>query len=142
MRLSSRRREDEPEISLISLIDVLLLIVVFFMVSSTFVQEGRLRVQLPEAGQLPERSRDSEPLVITVTADGSYRVNDQVLVNNRRDTLHEAVRRLAGESRGQRVVLRADARAQHQAVVTAMDVVGRMGFKRIDIATLDAGTAQ
>jgi biopolymer transport protein ExbD len=141
LKLSGRRRP-EPEISLISLIDVLLLIVVFFMLSSTFVTEGRLRVQLPEAGLLPEKRSESAPLVITVAADGSYRVNDRDLVNSGRETLRAAVLAVAGEDRSQRLVLRADGRAQHQAVVTAMDVVGRLGFSRLDVATVEPGTRQ
>lgn len=139
MKLRDSRKED-PEINLISLIDVMLLLVIFFMMSSTFVQEGRMQVQLPNAVE-EHRSGKVEPIVVTVTEQGSYRVNERELANAGRDTLRRAVAEVAGEARDARVVLRADARATHQSVVTAMDVLGRMGFAQLDIATVqtDAG---
>jgi biopolymer transport protein ExbD len=134
MKLQSKRVED-PELNLISLVDVVLLLVIFFMLSTTFVQEGRLRVELPEAGSATvERTR--QPVVITITAQGSYRINERALVNNQRETLYAALRQVAGESGTQPVTIRADARATHQAVVTAMDVAARLGFSQVNIATV------
>ena len=134
MKLQFKRAED-PELNLTSLIDVVLLLVIFFMISTTFVQEGRLRVELPEAGSATtDRSR--QPIVITITAQGSYRVNERALVNNERETLHAALRQVAGESDAQPVTIRADARATHQAVVTAMDVAARLGITQVNIATV------
>jgi biopolymer transport protein ExbD len=130
------RRTEDPEINLISLIDILLLLVIFFMLSSTFVDEGRMRVDLPSASDTPQQGGESERIVVTVTQSGGYRVNERELLNSSRETLQRAVAELAGESRDQRVVLRADARATHQSVVTAMDVLGRMGFAKLDIATI------
>ena len=126
----------EPEINLISLVDVVLLLVIFFMVSSTFVDEGRLKVKLPEAGAEKVEGRISDPIVVTVTERGAYRVNGRDLVNNSFDTLRNAVIKVAGDNRAAAVTIRADAQATHQSVVTAMDVVGRLGFKQINIATL------
>lgn len=134
MNLSPQRRED-PEISLIALIDVVLMLLIFFMLSSTFVDEGRMKVQLPTAIESP-RPGPAERIVVTVTQQGSYRVNEHELVNAGRDTLRRAVAEVAGESRDARIVIRADANATHQAVVTAMDVLGRMGFAQLDIATV------
>lgn len=136
MKLRDTRKED-PEINLISLIDVVLLLVIFFMLSSTFVEEGRMNVQLPSAIETPQRSPDQQ-IVVTVTQEGTYRVNERELANASRDTLRRAVAEVAGEARDARIVLRADARATHQSVVTAMDVLGRMGFARLDIATIQA----
>ena len=136
MKLRQTRRED-PEINLISLIDVILVLLIFFMVSSTFTDEGRMRVQLPSAVESPSQG-SAEHIVVTVTEQGSYRVNERELANAGRDTLQRAVAEIAGEKRDGRVVLRADARATHQAVVTAMDVLGRMGFAQLDIATIQA----
>jgi biopolymer transport protein ExbD len=138
VKLRQVRRED-PEINLISLIDVILVLLIFFMVSSTFVDEGRMKVQLPTAVEAP-RQGESEHVVVTVTEQGGYRVNERVLANAGRETLRRAVAEVAGESRDGRVVLRADARATHQAVVTAMDVLGRMGFAQLDIATVQSET--
>lgn len=134
MRLQSKRLED-PELNLISLVDVVLLLVIFFMLSTTFVQDERLRVELPEAGAAG-RERTAQPIVITITAQGSYRINDRALVNNQRETLYTALRQIGGDSKAQPVTIRADARATHQAVVTAMDVAARLGFSQVNIATV------
>ena len=138
MKLQSRRRED-VELNLTSLIDVVLLLVIFFMVSTTFVQEGRLRVELPRTAKQPAALR-GEPLVITVTAEGGYRVNEQTLINNARATLSAALVRAAGERRDQPVTIRADGRSSHQSVVTAMEAAARLGFTRVNIATVDEAT--
>ena len=134
MNLSPRRRED-PELNLTSLIDVVLLLVIFFMVSTTFVEEGRLRVELPSASNEPVTAVQ-DPVVITVTAQGSYRVNDRPLVNNARETLSAALSKLAANRGSVPLTIRADARATHQSVVTAMDVAARLGFTQVNIATI------
>jgi biopolymer transport protein ExbD len=138
MKLSPRRRED-PELNLTSLIDVVLLLVIFFMVSTTFVEEGRLRVELPTASEEP-LTAIQDPIVITITAQGSYRVNEQALVNNSRETLMAALRKVAAGRRDVPVTIRADGRATHQVVVTAMDVVARLGFNQVNIATVSEQT--
>jgi biopolymer transport protein ExbD len=135
MKFNQRRPED-PEINLISLIDVLLVLVIFFMLSSTFVDQGRMSVQLPVSSDKPHDNRTAERIVVTVTQQGGYRVNERELVNSSRETLQGAVAAVAGPDRGVRVVLRADARATHQAVITAMDVLGKMGFSQMEIATV------
>jgi biopolymer transport protein ExbD len=132
----SRRRTEEPEINVTSLIDVVLLLVIFFMVSSTFIQDGRLRVQLPQSSAQPER-RPADPVVIAIGPDGAYRVNDRALVNNTSATLRAALEKIAPQAKGQPVTIRADARASHQSVVTAMDVAGRLGFSQVNIATVN-----
>jgi len=140
VRLRTRRVED-PEINLISLIDILLVLVMFFMLSATFVEEGRLRVHLPQARVTPEAQRGPENIVVIVTQGGGYRVNDRDLVNSGRDTLRAAVLKIAGDKRDVRITLRADGRATHQSVITAMDVLGRLGFGEIDIATVTGDAA-
>ena len=134
MNLRPRHRDD-PEINLISMIDVLLVLLIFFMVSTTFQQEGRVRIRLPQASELPVPRGTAEPLVITVTADGSYRLNERTLSNSTPEVLRDALLKEAGTARGP-IVIRADGRASHQAVVTAMDVAGRLGFSELNIATI------
>ncbi len=134
MNLRPRNRED-PEINLINFIDVLLVLLIFFMVTTTFQQEGRLRVRLPQASEIPLPRGSREPLVITVTADGGYRVNERTLINASPETLRAAILKEAGTDRGP-ITIRADARTTHQAVVTAMDVAGRLGFSQLNIATV------
>lgn len=135
MNLRPRQRE-EPEISLVALIDVVLMLVVFFMLSSQFIDEGRVRVRLPEASSTPIERRTQETLVVTVTQQGGYRLNERELINSSADTLRAALVKEAGSDRSARVTVRADARATHQAVVTAMDVLARLGFAEIQIATV------
>ena len=130
------RRSEEPEINLISLIDVVLMLVVFFMLSSTFVVEGRVRIHLPEAASVPQLRQPNGSIVITVTQSGSYRVNEREVINASADALRAAVQRVSGANRKQAVMIRADARATHQAVITAMDVLGRLGYGEIQIATM------
>jgi biopolymer transport protein ExbD len=135
MQLKPRRHE-EPEINVVSLIDVVLLLVVFFMLSSKFTDEGRLRVRLPQATTVPTQKNPSDPLVVTVTQAGTYRVNEHELINSSPETLRSALLREAGTNRNIRVTMRADGRATHQSVITAMDVLGRLGFTEISIATV------
>ncbi len=137
----SPRPAEEPEITLISLIDVVLMLVIFFMLSSTFLEEGRMKIQLPSADE-SVATPPQESLVVTVTAEGGYRVNERELVNAGRETLRNAILEVAGESRDGEVILRADGRATHQSVVTAMDVLGRMGFAGLKIATVEPSAAQ
>jgi biopolymer transport protein ExbD len=139
MNLRPSHRED-PEINLISLIDVLLVLLIFFMVSTTFQQEGRVKIQLPQASQIPQPRGAHEPVVITITAEGGYRVNEKPLINAGVDTLRAALLKEAGSDRGP-LTIRADARSTHQAVVTAMDVAGKLGFAQLNIATVHEGTA-
>jgi biopolymer transport protein ExbD len=132
---------EEPEINVVSLIDVVLMLVVFFMLSSSFVGEGRLRIRLPQAGSVPLERAGSERLVVSVTASGAYLVNDRELVNSGPDTLRAAILKVAGENRGAPVSVRADGRASHQSVVTAMDVLAKLGFVQLNVLTTNAAGA-
>jgi len=141
MKLKPRRTE-EPEVNLISLIDVVLMIVIFFMLSSTFIDENRLRIRLPEASASPlSRGEEGEPLVVAVTQGGGYRVNERELINASAETLRAAILKVASGDRAQPVTVRADGRAAHQSVVTAMDVLSRLGFREINIATVGSQAA-
>jgi biopolymer transport protein ExbD len=132
------RRSEEPEINVVSLIDVVLLLVVFFMLSSNFTAEGRMRIRLPQASTLPQQRPADEGLVVTVSASGSYLVNARELVNSSPDTLRSAILKTVGDgSRAGAVTIRADGRASHQSVVTAMDVLGRLGFTQMNVATVN-----
>ena len=135
MKLQSRSR-DEPEINVISLVDVLLVLVLFFMVSTSFLRETEISLQLPEATVEGQVAKPNETLEIMITQSGSYLVNGRELVNSERRTLRAAIERLAGAKRDVPVFIRADSAATHQAVVTAMDVAGQLGFVRLNIATV------
>jgi biopolymer transport protein ExbD len=129
------RRHEEPEINMVSLIDVVLMLVIFFMLSTNFAGEGRMRIRLPQAASVPLERANAVALVVTVTAGGSYLVNNRELVNASADTLRAAVEKVAPADRSRPVSLRADGRATHQSVVTAMDVLGQLGFAQLNFIT-------
>ena len=137
MKLRSRKSNDDPEINLIPLIDVALLLVIFFMLSSTFMQEGRLKIELPQASMVPTGKQKTDPLVVSVTQSGSYRVNDRELINSSTDTLRAAIVEVAGANREMQVTVRADARSTHQSVISVLDVLGKLGFQRSRFATTE-----
>jgi biopolymer transport protein ExbD len=135
MNLQSRSRE-EPELNLTSLIDVVLLLLIFFMVSTSFVREAAITLHLPQADAQSTPDTAADGLEITVTSAGSYLVNGRPLVNDERRTLRAAIERVIGDKRDMPVTIKADALATHQSVVTAMDVAGQLGFVHINIATI------
>lgn len=132
---------EEPELNMTSLIDVVLLLLIFFMVSTTFIDESRIEIQLPQASTEAPPQVEGAPIEITITASGEYRVNGKTLLNNSATTLSAAITKLAGDAHDNPVTIRADARTTHQSVVTAMDVVGRLGFRGINMATVNESTA-
>lgn len=133
------RPAEEPDLNLTPLIDVVLLLLIFFMLSTRFIDEGRLQLRLPEAGADPVTLVERDAVEIEITAQGGYRVNGRALINNSPETLEAAIGKAAGNNRAVPVTIRADARATHQSVVTAMDVVGRAGYRQINIATIHDG---
>lgn len=137
MRLRSGNRA-EPEINLTSLIDVVLLLLVFFMVTTSFVRESELTIRLPEVTDSATTPVEAGELEITVTSKGNYFVNGRALVDNRPSTLRAAITKLIPEPGDVHVTITADAQATHQSVVTAMDVAGKLGFTDVSIATVSA----
>lgn len=122
------------EINLTPLIDVVFLLLIFFMVSTTFTRETQLRVELPEAVANPSEMVDNE-LVILIEADGSYAVNGERLARRDIDTLLEAIRSRQSGDPNQRIVITADAATRHENVVRAMDATGRLGLSNLTITT-------
>ena len=135
MKLNVRPRT-QPEVNLTSLIDVVLLLLIFFMVSTSFVKESQINIQLPQSDDSAPVSQADDQLEITITATGKYYVNGRELINSRPETIRNALRRVSGGDTGRPVTISADANATHQSVVTAMDVVSRMGFTDFNIATV------
>lgn len=133
MNFRTRRRE-ELELNITPLIDIVFLLLIFFMVSTTFQKQSELRIQLPEARE-QSRPEPQDPLEIAISADGQYAVGGRTLPDDSRATLVEALRRVAGEQRERPLVVRADARTPHQAVVRAMDAAAGVGLTRLSIAT-------
>ena len=133
MRISGRR-EDEFEINVVSLIDVLLTLLMFFVLTTTFVQQGHLKVNLPQASDQPQPVAD-DTLVLAVDRSEHFFVGNNQVLGTDEDALKKAIRAIAGEDRGRPVLLRADGMTPHQSVVTAMDALGQLGFSHLSIAT-------
>ncbi|NII10910.1 biopolymer transporter ExbD [Oleiagrimonas sp. C23AA] len=141
MRIGNSRRRDDFEINVISLIDVLLTLLMFFVLTTTFVRHARMQVNLPKASAHPSAAT-SRALVIVVDRNGHYFIGPNEVLGQGEDALERAITSQVGNDRSRPVTLRADAMAHHQAVVTAMDALGRLGFTHLSIATtpqMDAG---
>lgn len=134
MRIAPSSAEDELELNVIPLIDVMLTLLMFFVLTTTFEHNTRLRIALPEATVQPTTS-SAQDLVILIDREGRYYVGANEVLNPGLETLKSAVQDVAGEDRSRRVTLRADGRTPHQAVVTAMDALGQLGFANLSIAT-------
>ncbi|NIM70468.1 MAG: biopolymer transporter ExbD [Xanthomonadales bacterium] len=128
--------EQEPEINLTSLIDVVFLLLIFFMVSTTFERQAALKVELPHASVAPDAETEAIELNLIIDASGRMYLNDRQLVDNEPETIAAALQEAAGDERDLPLLLRADARTPHQFVVRAMDVSGQLGFSRLSIATV------
>lgn len=129
-----RQNKESVEVNLTPLIDVVFLLLIFFMVSTTFTRENHLSIDLPEA-TAEERAVTPQSLEIIITAEGSYSINDKSLVNNQLDTLKRALLKAAAGKENLPVIITADARTPHEAVVRAMDAAGQTGFVNLSITT-------
>lgn len=139
----NRVPQEDTAINITSLVDVVLLLLIFFMLTTTFVRQSQLAVHLPEAGGTDAARVPGEPaLEITVTARGAYFVNGRALIDNRRETLTTAMRQVMPAGQPHDVTIDADAQATHQSVVTAMDVVGKLGFTDVHLATAQPRSQQ
>jgi biopolymer transport protein ExbD len=136
MKLQSRRDDMEPHINVTSLIDVLFLLLMFFMLTTTFVKDAELKIQLPRASITPN-DKASQGLEVAVDARGRYFINGRELINTSPEILKEGIRKMAQGKAEQPFIVRADARAQHQAVVTLLDVASQLGYGDIVIETIN-----
>ncbi len=140
MRLRPRQWED-PEFNLISLVDVVLMLLVFFMMTTHFIQNTSLTVELPTASVGPSPDRLSG-IEVTVDAQDHFYVNQIAVSGTNPDAVRAAILSVAGDRRDLPIILRADARSTHQAVVTVMDVAGELGFTQLQILTTKPATTE
>ncbi|UZD53879.1 ExbD/TolR family protein [Caldimonas aquatica] len=135
------RRTEEPEINLIPFIDVLLVILIFLMLSTTYSKFTELQVNLPVADA--ERARDyPREIVVAVSADGRYAVDKRPVDGRSVEALQAALRSAAAERRDPVVVVSADAMAAHQSVINVMDAARRAGLAQLTFATQTSGGAR
>ncbi|GGY18710.1 biopolymer transporter ExbD [Rhodanobacter panaciterrae] len=143
MRIGNDRRQDDFEINVIPLIDVLLTLLMFFVLTSTFVQHSRMQVTLPQAST-QDRDMNAPALTIMIDRDGHFYVGSDEVLGEGIEPLKQTIARNAGADRERQVTIRADAMTPHQDVVTAMDALGQLGFTKLSIATTPSkpGAAQ
>ncbi len=134
MNFRRGRREDYPEINLIPFIDILLVIVIFLAVTTTYARVAELKINLPTstAEQTPTQPKQIE---VAVAEDGRYQIDERALGDANIDTLAAALQAAAASQTDPVVVINADARATHQAVVNVMEAARRVGLARITFAT-------
>ena len=133
MKFENSSSIDEAEVNLTPLIDVVFLLLIFFMVSTTFDTTSQLKVKLPEASQNHE-STSAQTVNLLIDSEGKFFLNSRELTNNKRATLQAALERaLSGEILP--IVIHSDAASPVQSLVTAMDVVSQLGLVQVSIAT-------
>lgn len=134
MNFRTNKRED-VSVDLTPLIDVVFLLLIFFMVSTTFTKENHLEISLPESAAEATSSDQIELLEIIINAEGGYSLNGNVLVNNQLDTLKRAIEKEGKGNTSLPMVITADANVAHEYVVRAMDAAGQLGFTKLSITT-------
>ena len=137
MNLRPGHKEETVEVNLTPLIDVVFLLLIFFMVTTTFDRHAKLKVSLPESSAKITQQQ-SDPLVLSIDAKGNYFINDRQVVNQSLDTLKQALHKVIGDNKDMALVLRADANSPHKSVVRAMDAASQLGLTKMSIATLEA----
>lgn len=138
-RRNGSAARDDVFINLASLIDVIFVLLLFFVVTTTFSRPTQLKVELPEAvSGTPPEATEAKPLELDIDAAGHYQLNGQALVNGELNTLMAALQKESAGDTSQPLVITADGKATHQSVVTAMDAAGKLGFSHLRITTVEA----
>ena len=133
MKLRSRNWED-PELNIINFVDVMLMLLVFFMMTTHFIQSTSLTVDLPTASAATAPA-ELHGIEVTIDAQGHYYVNQQAVAGTSPQAVRAALLAAAGNRRDLPIILRADARSTQQSVVTVMSVAGELGFTQLQILT-------
>ena len=136
-----RQADEEVSVNLTPLIDVVFLLLIFFMVSTTFTKESHLEIELPEAVGEKSAADDSKQIELIISDKGDFSINDRPLVNNKEDTIKKAIEKVSGGDKKLPFVITADAQTPHEFVVRAMDVAGKLGFVHLSITTQRAGAS-
>jgi len=123
-----------PDINLTPMIDVVFLLLIFFMVSTTFKEDTLLQVRLPETQGEAVSAEMPQALEITIDSTGAFYVNERMVTDRELDTLQQAIAAVVGAKRERPVIIKADAATPHQAVMTAMDAANRLGLLRFAFA--------
>ncbi len=136
-----RQIDSDVSIDLTPMIDVVFLLLIFFMVSTTFTKESHLEITLPESSGEPAKTTVKE-IEVVINAKGEYSLNERALVNNQPETLRKAIEDLAAGDNKMPFIITADAKTAHEHVVRVMDVAGKLGFVQLSITTQRVNTDQ
>ncbi len=138
MKFRPNRREDEIDINVISMVDILFVLLLFFMLTTSFTKDSELKIKLPTASNTAAVT-DEKKLELVIDGQGRYYVNGREVLNNQPETLFQAMSQTLDEMQGTPpLVISADANVNYQAVVTAMDIAGRLGLTNFSMATTQA----
>lgn len=138
----SRVRSEEPEINLIPLIDVMLVVIIFLMLTTTYSRFAGLEINLPSADAEQQQSAESNEVEVTVTATGQVLVNKQSLKANDVHFISEALQAAAEGKTDPVIIISADAKTTHQSVVDVMQAAQTAGYPRISFTTQTAPAAK
>jgi len=128
---------EEPDVNLTPMIDVVFLLLLFFMVSTSFVRESSLKVDLPEAtGQA--LAEQQQPVDIIINLNGIFIINGTTLENPSSEELSRHLKEAVGDNDDPHIIISADSKAEYQSIVTAMDVAQQLGYSRLTLATRKA----
>jgi len=133
-----RKQRENVDINLASLIDVVFILLLFFVVTTTFTRETQLRVELPEAVSGASADDQTRQLDIAISADGVFSVNNHILPKSDLATLMEALQKESNGDTNVPLSISADGKSQHQSVITAMDAAGKLGFSHLRMTTVEA----
>lgn len=131
MNFRDSKQSQQLELNLTPLIDVVFLLLIFFMVSTTFDKQSSLKIQLPEAISKNTIDKEQEKLEIIISRKGEYFINNRSLINQQFKTLKTALEKVAKTNRNLPVIIKADAKAPYQSVVRVMDAAGQIGLNHI-----------
>ena len=126
--------DDRTDVSLTPLIDVVFLLLIFFMVTTTFNQHANLRVELPEASNAVQ-SNEENKIEVIIDKNGQYYIDGTSLLDQQSRTLVTALGKIVQSKKSKKILIRADAQAPHQSVVSVMDAAGKLGLTQVAIAT-------
>jgi biopolymer transport protein ExbD len=138
MNLRGQPRREDPEINFIPLIDVLLVILIFLMVTTTYQRYAELQITLPEADADPAKERPRE-VNVAIDAQGRYVIDKTVFTWTNAGALADELRRAAGNAKDPVIIINADASATHQSVVNVMEAARQAGLVHITFATQSTG---
>ncbi len=133
-----QRRTEEPELNLVPLIDVLLMTLIFLVVTTSFSKETQLHIRLPEASAKTKLTKNT--IRVLIDAQGKYYLGEKQLLNNSPEKIRGALLHEAGKIKDPVIIIHADGKAPHEAIVRVMDAARRLGYTRLTFATQKPAT--